>query len=119
MAILPHGEPCGCGLEFVLDHNEFGLPLGYNRSCSNCGRIWYSTTECECGRSLGEEKKTRRLNTRYVDDALNSFTSCRKCFEEFWRDYDEQWYACPGGSPFSADPPPEEECGVSKTDSLL
>lgn len=35
-----HGTKCECGNEHEVDHSEFGLPLGYNRRCNKCGRMW-------------------------------------------------------------------------------
>lgn len=46
-----HGEQCRCGVEHERDHSEFGLPLGYNRSCSKCGRMWLSPNSEVCSRS--------------------------------------------------------------------
>lgn len=33
-----HGTECGHNN--AVDHSEFGLPLGYNRRCGTCGRMW-------------------------------------------------------------------------------
>lgn len=33
----------------------------------------------------------RRLNTSYVDDSKNWYTSCPSCFDEAWAGYDEMW----------------------------
>ncbi len=34
-------NPCACGPQHIIDHSEFGLPLGCNRRCDKCGKIWF------------------------------------------------------------------------------
>jgi predicted Zn finger-like uncharacterized protein len=29
-----------CNSKNIHDHSEFGLPLGFNMRCGNCGHMW-------------------------------------------------------------------------------
>lgn len=33
-------RPCDCGPQYHIDHSEFGLPLGYDMRCEQCGAWW-------------------------------------------------------------------------------
>ena len=45
LALCCHGEPCECGSKHIFDHSEFGLPLGFDRRCERCGRMWSAIGE--------------------------------------------------------------------------
>ena len=37
---IMNNQSCGCGTKYEVDCSEFGLPLGYNRRCTKCGKLW-------------------------------------------------------------------------------
>jgi hypothetical protein len=39
-AVHLEDRPCDCDPQHHLDHSEFGLPLGYNLRCEQCGAWW-------------------------------------------------------------------------------
>jgi C4-type Zn-finger protein len=55
-----------------------GLPKKPRQKCPCCSQ-WRATVE------------RKRRNTRYVNDELNYLTACRKCRQDDFAEFEEQW----------------------------
>lgn len=61
-APISHGVKCECGNEYEVDHSEFGLPLGYNRRCNKCERMWNIPIPSATGSATGSAETSSAIS---------------------------------------------------------